>query len=179
MARSRKSKETVLETIQKNLSVSTCVFFASLQGLTAKQATILRKDCRDKNTLCLMAKKTLYRKAFNTANITSIDFKKLAGEVAGIFSFDDEIKPAKVLDRFKKDNDKLQILCGIILKGKSDTALLNSDQIIELSRLRSREELLSSLVGTISNPLRGFVGVLCSPLRGFITVLNGVADNNK
>ncbi len=178
MARSRNSKQTVIETIQNNLRKSSAVFFVNLKGLTVKQASALRKKCRAHNLLCLMAKKTLFRKVFNDANITGIDFKNLEGEVAAAFSFADEVTPAKVLENFKKEHIKFQVLLGLVLAGPKGVQFLDPKAISTLSLLPSREELLGNLVGTLAHPLRGIVGVLGGPIRGFITVIGGMSQKN-
>ncbi len=175
MARSRDSKQQVIDTIQSNLAKSSAVFFVNLQGLTVKEASALRKECKAHDLSCLMAKKTLFRKVFNEAKVEGIDFKKLEGEVAAAFSFTDEVSPAKVLVKFKKDHEKFQVLRGVVLGGPDGIQHLDAAAIIRLSRLPSREELLGNLVGSLANPLRGLVGVLQGPIRGFITVMNAVA----
>ncbi|MBI4272326.1 50S ribosomal protein L10 [Candidatus Uhrbacteria bacterium] len=175
MARSRDSKQQVIDTIQGNLAKSSAVFFINLQGLSVKEASALRKECRAHNLSCLMAKKTLFRKVFSEAKVEGIDFKKLQGEVAAAFSFTDEVSPARVLEKFKKEHEKFHILRGVVLGGPDGVQHLDAAAIARLSRLPSREELLGNLVGALENPLRGLVGVVQGPLRGFITVLNALA----
>lgn len=179
MARSRESKEQVLQILQGNLEKSSAVFFVNLQGLTVKQADTLRRECRKNDLTCMMAKKTLIRRAFQQAKIEGVDFKALEGEVAATFSYTDEVTPAKVLDKFKKEHEKFQILGGVVLSGPVGVQILSTVSIIQLSRLPSHEELLGQLVGTLANPLRGMVGVLQGPMRGLITVLQGLEKKHS
>jgi len=175
MARTRSSKEQILDALTASLEKSAAVVFINMKGLTVKESQDLRKQCQQASTQCVMAKKTLLRKAFQDRNIAGIDFKQLDGEVAAVFSFADEVTPAKITAGFTKNHEQFQILGGVSLTGPAGAELLSAQQIKQLAQLPSREELLGMLVGTIANPLRGLVGVLHGPLRGIVYVLSGIA----
>ncbi|MBI4250499.1 50S ribosomal protein L10 [Candidatus Uhrbacteria bacterium] len=175
MARTRGSKEHILADLAASLSKSAAVVFINMKGLTVKESQDLRKQCQQASTQCIMAKKTLLRKAFQDRNIGDIDFKQLAGEVAAVFSFTDEVTPAKITAGFSKSHEQFQILGGVSLTGPAGVELLSAQQVKLLAQVPSREELLGMLVGTIANPLRGFVGVLHGPLRGIVYVLSGIS----
>lgn len=175
MARTRGSKEDILNDLKTSLSTSSAVVFVNMKGLTVKESQDLRKQCHQASTQCVMAKKTLLRKAFQEHNISGIDFKQLEGEVAVVFSFADEVTPAKITAGFKKGHEQFQILGGVSLGGPQGAQLLNAEEVKQLAQLPSREELLGMLVGTIANPLRGLVGVLHGPLRGIVYVLSGIS----
>ena len=73
-----------------------------------------------------------------------------------------------------KTNENLKIVGGIL--GKS---VLSSQEVMALSKLPSKEELLAKFVGTINAPVSGFVNVLAGNLRGLVNVLKAVADNKQ
>lgn len=177
MARTRTSKEQILEDIKTSLSASSAVVFVNMKGLTVKESQDLRKQCRQASTRCIMAKKTILRKAFQDQEVNGIDFKQLEGELAAVFSFTDEVTPAKITAGFKKIHEQFHILGGVSLGGPNGAQLLSADEVRQLAQLPSREELLAMLVGTIANPLRGLVGVLQGPLRGIVYVLSGISSN--
>ena len=64
-----------------------------------------------------------------------------------------------------------------ITSNSSAKTFYTGDQVKDLSKLPSREELIAKTVGLIKSPLNGLVGTLSNPLRGFINVLNNVKNN--
>ncbi|MBI2484311.1 50S ribosomal protein L10 [Candidatus Uhrbacteria bacterium] len=175
MARTRESKENILEQLKSSLLTSSAVIFVSMKGLTVKESQDLRKQCHQVKTRCIMAKKTLLSKAFKERNIDGINFKQLEGEIAVVFSFADEVTPAKITAGFRKSHEQFEILGGVSLGGPQGVQLLNAEDVRHLAQLPSREELLGMLVGTIASPLRGLAGVLHGPLRGIVYVLSGIS----
>jgi large subunit ribosomal protein L10 len=64
-----------------------------------------------------------------------------------------------------------------IVGGSLGKDALSKEEIIALSKLPSKEELLAKFVGTINAPVSGFVNVLAGNLRGLVNVLKAVADS--
>jgi len=175
MARSRESKKDILQKLEQQIAKSKSLFFANLKGLTVKQTEDLRKSCRKEGIDCLMAKKTLLKLAFKNKGIEGVDPKKLEGEVALAFGYEDEVSPARVLFSFAKTHEAFGILGGVILS-QATPEVLDGKKVQQLAKLPSREELLGSLVGSLSSPMRGFVSVLSGNMRGLVQVLKGIAD---
>ncbi len=53
---------------------------------------------------------------------------------------------------------------------------LSQEEVVALSKLPSKEELLAKFVGTINAPVSGFVNVLAGNLRGLVQVLKAVSE---
>jgi large subunit ribosomal protein L10 len=60
-----------------------------------------------------------------------------------------------------------------------DGKLLDSQQIVALSRLPGREQLIVQVVGGISSPLTSFVTVLNNTIQGFVIALDQVAEQKR
>lgn len=179
MARSRQSKKDILAKLEQNIAKSTSLFFANLKGLTVKQAEDLRKSCRNEGIECIMAKKTLFKLALKNQGIEGIDPKKLEGEIALACGYADEVSPARVLFAFGKQHESFAILGGVILSGSAGPEVLTGASVTRLARLPSRHELLSSVVGSIASPMRGFVSVLGGNTRGLVYVLKALAEQKQ
>lgn len=177
MARSKASKQHVLERLQKSIGKSASVLFTSFQGLTVKETEKIRSACRAQNLECIMAKKTLFARAFQEHGITEVDFKKLEGELVATFSSDDEIAPSKVLSGFKKEFERLSILGGFMLHAPQGSRFIDPSVVAHLAKLPSRDELRAQLVGALVQPMRGMVGVLHGNLAGLVRVLHARAHS--
>ncbi|MDO8265140.1 MAG: 50S ribosomal protein L10, partial [Candidatus Parcubacteria bacterium] len=84
----------------------------------------------------------------------------------------DEVMPAKIAYQFSQKNANLKILGGLIESQRG--SLLGTEQVIELAKLSSKEELLARLVGSIAAPMSGFANVLQGNIRNLVYVLNAI-----
>jgi large subunit ribosomal protein L10 len=66
-----------------------------------------------------------------------------------------------------------------MVSGVTGGQRLDAKDLEELSKLPSREELLSKLLGTMVAPISSFVGVLAAVPRSMVTVLSAIADKKE
>ena len=169
----RPEKVAVIDEIKEKVSSAKSVILTDYMGLNVAEVTKLRAELRNNNVEYKVYKNTLASRAVKELNIEGLD-ESLKGPTAIAFSFDDPVAPAKVLMDFAKDNEKLQVKAGIV-EGKVVTV----DDIEALSKLPSREELLSMLLRTMQGPITGFVNVLAGNMRNMVNVLNAIKEQKE
>jgi len=167
----RKQKEVIVKDLAEKLKSSKAVVFSDYKGLSVKDMTTLRKELLKEGIDFRVAKKTLMDLALKDAKI-SADIIKMEGQLAMAISQNDEVLAAKIIARTAKGNENIKILGGIL-----GTKFLQKEEVMALSALPSKEELLAKLVGTLNAPISGFVNVLAGNLRGLVNVLKAVADS--
>ncbi len=149
MAVIREEKVQAVQEIASKLRESKSAVLADYRGLTVKQATELRKLCREAGVDFKVYKNKLAQRA--TVEVEAADLNQyLTGPTAIAFA-QDEITAAKILNDFAKKNDKLEIKGGIV-----DGAVMGVEQIKALADLPSREGLLSMLLSVLQAPMRNF-----------------------
>jgi len=168
-----KEKETELTKFRETIKGAKAVVVSHASGMTVSQVTELRKQLREANVTHTVVKNTLARIAAREVNMEGLA-KLLDGPTVISISKTDIIAPAKVLANFAKTNDKLVILGGVI-EGKDATA----QDIVDISTLPSREELLAKMLGSLNSPITGLVRVLNGPLQGFVRALGAIADKKS
>lgn len=146
----REEKQQVVSDIATKLRDSLSTIVVDYRGLDVAQVTELRKQLREAGVEFKVYKNTLARRATQETNLTELD-EFLVGPTAIAFSPDDVISPAKILHKFAKENDSLEIKAGLI-EGK----LVGLDAIKEVADLPSREGLLSMLLSVLQAPMRNF-----------------------
>lgn len=171
MAKSRQQKEASLKQFQDRLGSMKVAVFTATDGLTVKDVTQLRKQLRAAEITFVGVKKTLLKKALESAGLDAAPLAAFRGNAAVAFGTADEVQPASVLHGFAKTNKNLKFLGGI-LNGTWMTAA----QVTNLAKLPSKQELIAKLVWTIKSPLTGFANVLAGPMRGFVQVLKAKAE---
>lgn len=172
MAKNKEQKKAILDNLSLKIKKSKSVVFAKFDALGVKENEELRQRLREENSEYMVAKKTLLGLAFEKEKIEGLNPRNFEGRVAAIFGYEDEVAPAKVLDEFKKKNkDKIDFVGGI-LEGK----FLNTNEVIALAKLPSKQELYAKIVGSLNAPVSGIVNVLAGNLRGLMNVLKAIEE---
>lgn len=163
-------KETV-ENLKEKIAQKKAMILVDFKGLKVKGLFDLRKRLKNVGAQFIVAKKTLMKLAFQEKKI-KIDPDKIEGQIALVFGFKDELLPAKTLYNFSLENKNLKILGGLIESQKDE--FLNSEKIIELGKLPSKEELLARLTGSISAPISNLINVLEGNFKGLVYALSAI-----
>lgn len=166
----RQQKESIVSDLAKKIKASKSVVFSDFKGLPVKQMMALRRELMAEGIDMKVAKKTLINIALTDAGI-KLDARKLEGQISIVISNQDEVAAAKILAKAAKANENLKIVGGLL--GEKE---LSQAEVIALSKLPSKEQLLAQLVGTINAPVSGFVNVLAGNIRGLVNVLKAVSD---
>lgn len=173
MAQTKNQKKEIVKDLAEKLESSKAVVFSDFKGLSVKDMTDLRKELRAEGVDFKVIKKTLADIALRDAGI-DLSVKKLEGQIAVAVSQNNEVAAAKIIAKAAKANENLKILGGIL-----GTKSLNHEEVMALSKLPSKEELLAKFVGTINTPISGFVNVLAGNLRGLVQVLKAVGEGKN
>ena len=141
--------------------------------MTVPEIGELRGKLREKNARMQVLKKTLIKIALKNVDV-NVDPDELDGQVAIVYGGEDEIFSPKTLYEYSKDNEKLEILAGIL-----DGKLIGADEVKNLAKLPSKEELLAKVVGSVKAPVSGFVNVLSGNLRNLVFALNAIKESKE
>ena len=173
MPKTKEQKQEALKTLQEKLKDSKAVVFSSDTGSNVKVIDELRRELKANDAEYLVVKKTILKKAIKDMGETD-QLDNLSGSVALTLSYNDEVSGAKILNKYAKDSEVLNLGGGIL-----ENAFIVPEMIKRLATLPSREELLAKLLGTINRPITGLVGVLSGTTRNFVGVLSAIKDTKK
>lgn len=165
----REDKERVISDLAGKLRDGSAVL-VDYQGINVAQSTDLRRESRENGVEFLVAKNTLTKRAADEAGIEGLE-QFLVGPTALAFS-EDPVASAKLMAKFA-DQVESFVLKGGILEGDR---VLDETEVVALSKLPSREQLLAQLIGAIKFPVAGLVNVLNAPLRNLAVVMSQVAE---
>jgi large subunit ribosomal protein L10 len=168
----KKKKETVKE-LNQLFQNSQVLIFTDYRGLSVSDITNLRRQLRSKGVEYHVTKNTLGELAAERSGMEAMN-PMLDGPTAIAFVGDDIPGAAKVLTDFVRTSRILQIRGGIM--GKS---VISADQVNDLTKILSREQYISQLLGAMKGPIQNFTNVLNAPLQGFVNVLNARLDQMK
>lgn len=172
MAKTRQQKEEFIKDFNSKLALAKSIVFVHFDGLKVKEIEELRKLFRAEKVDYVVAKKTLLKKAFTEAGIKNYEPATFEKEIGVAFGIEDEVAPARIIQKFSKAHEALQAFGGVLEKN-----YVGKEKVIELSKLPSKEELLAKVVGSLNAPVSGFVNALAGNLRNLVYVLNAVKES--
>lgn len=117
-------------------------------GLTVEQVTNLRAELRENGVEMKVIKNTHLRRAADKIGYEGLN-EVFTGPTAVAFSYDDVVAPARVIAKYAKTIEALEIKGGLI-EGK----VASLDQINELATLPNKEGLISMLLSVLQAPVR-------------------------
>ncbi len=147
-------KKPIIDEISENIKDAQSVVIVDYRGLTVEQDTKLRKDLRENGITYKVYKNTMMNFAFKGTDFESLA-PYLEGPSAIAISKSDATAPARVLAKFAKEAEKLEIKAGVVEGVAYDAA-----GIAQIAKIPSREELLSKLLGSIQSPIANFARVM-------------------
>ena len=139
-------KQGIIDEIAEKTKNSTATILFEYQGLTALETNELRRNLKESESEFKIYKNTLVKRAFDTLKIDLND--DLKGPKAIAFG-NDAVAPVKVLYDFAKKHPALVVKVGLIDGEKTE-----ENKLSELSKLPSREGLLTMLASGLIYPLK-------------------------
>ena len=147
-------KQPIVQAIAEDIKDAASVVLVDYRGLTVAEDTALRKQLRKAGIVYKVCKNTMMKRAFEGTDFAALD-EHLEGPSAIAISKDDATAPARILCKFAKDAKALELKAGVVEGTVYDVAGLT-----ELSKVPSREELLSKLLGSLQSPITNLARVL-------------------
>ena len=151
---SKDKKKEIIEKVAEQLKDSKTVVFFNFKGFSVKNTMEMRRELRKAKVSYLVAKKTLAKRAFDSAKIAGT-IPEMVGETAMAFSAD-LIAPAREVYNFQnKFKDNISIVGGIF-----EGRYMSKEEMIGIASIPSQQTLYAQFVNLINSPIQGLVMAL-------------------
>ncbi len=147
-------KQPIVAAIAEDIKDAQSVVLVDYRGITVAEDTELRKTLREAGIIYKVCKNTMMKRAFEGTAFEGLN-GYLEGPSAIAISKDDATAPARIICEFAKKAPKLEVKAGVVEGNVYDT-----EGVIELSKIPSREVLLSRLLGSMQSPMANFARVI-------------------
>ena len=147
-------KQPIVAAIAEDVKDAQSAVLVNYRGLTVAQDTELRKQLREAGVIYKVCKNTMMKRAFEGTEFAGLD-EYLEGPSALAISKDDATAPARIICNFAKTANKLEVKAGVV-----EGTVYDAAGITELSKIPSREELISKFLGSIQSPITNFARVI-------------------
>jgi len=158
------AKQAFIESLISDLSQTSSIIVTDYRGLSVDEITKLRRKLRTVGAEFKVVKNTLLKRALPECGLPVME-DILEGPTAIMVTSEDPVVATKTLTAYIKE---LKKEVPTIKGGLLGTQVLSADQVIELSKLPSREEILGNLVGTIQSPVTNTVMTLGAVMQNLV-----------
>lgn len=164
-------KEQIVQELRQTIQQSKAAILTDYRGLSVADLTALRKKLRESDTEFHIVKNTLFKRAAEGLLPSEDLDPHLAGPTAIGFAKKDGVEAAKALLDYIKDHKTMAVKAGVI-----DGRVYNPDQVTAISKLPSKEQMLSEIVGALDAPAANLVGVLDAIVADLVFTIQAIAD---
>lgn len=154
-------KQAYVATLTDKLQNAVAGVIVSYKGISVEQDTQLRRKMREAGVDYAVVKNTMLRRAAENVGMSELN-SVLEGSTALAVSTD-YTAAAKILCEYAEKSDTFEVKAGFI-----DGEVIDAARVQELSKLPSKEGLLSMLLS-----------VLNGPIRGLAVALNAIAEKGE
>ncbi len=147
-------KQPIVDEIAALFDGAASAVIVDYRGLTVEQDTVLRKQLREAGISYKVYKNTLIKRAAEGTAFAALD-ADLEGPTALAVSKTDATAPARVLAKFAKTANQLELKAGVV-----EGTYYDQKGIQVIATIPSREELLGKLLGSIQSPISNLARVL-------------------
>jgi len=165
----RAQKEKVVEELGQIFESSGVVVVAHYAGLTVAEMQDLRSRAGAAEASVRVAKNRLAKIALEGKPCASVA-EFLSGMTVLTYS-EDPVAAAKVAEDFAKENSKFEILGGAMGENALDRAGVQA-----VSKMPSRDELISTIVGMLGAPASNIAGAIGAPASNIASILSTIED---
>ena len=161
-----------LAEVNKEIKSAKAIILANYSGLSVANQGALRKKLAEAGGKFSVFKNNLIKLALRENQGLPRDVEDvLRGPTALIIATDDAVTTTKALTDFIKDKELPQIKIGIM-----NGSVLSLAQIDALSKLPSKNVLLSSLLAQLNAPIQAFVRQINAPAQRLVYALEAIKN---
>lgn len=146
---------------------------AEYRGLSVGQMTDLRRKAREGGVYLRVVKNTLARRALQGTEFECMQ-DGLVGPLVLAFSQEDPGAAARVIKDFSKQNELLKVKL-ISIAGR----MLEASELDRLSKLPTRDQAISMLMGLMKAPIEKFVRTMAEPHAKLVRTVAAVRDQKQ
>lgn len=148
-------KQAKVAELIKLIKESEAGVLVDYMGINVDEDTKLRKELREAGVNYFVEKNTLLERAFKETGLDKLS-GVLSGPTALAVSSGDQTAPARILGKFAEENEKKFNLKAGYIGGE----FYDQAGVTKLSKIPSKEVLLSQLVGSLQGPIQKLAALL-------------------
>ena len=147
------AKKKQVDALVKELKTAESIVLADYKGLTVAQDTEMRAEFRRQGLTYKVVKNSITERAFEKLGFEGLE-ETLIGPTALAYSTEDVVLAPRLVRKFSEKYRKMSIKGGIV-----GSEVYSLENMMQLSRIESRENLYGQLLFMMLYPLTAFAQV--------------------
>lgn len=156
-------KQLLLNDIKEKVDSSSGFIMTSYEGLNAASARKLRDHIAEAEGEFEVVPKRVFLKALEKSGVDA-NHIKLKGHIGIIFTKTEAVQLAKAAVQFSESNNNMLTFIG----GFIDREICDGQEVMQLAKLPSLNELRAQFVGLLTAPMAQTVGTLHAALASML-----------
>ncbi len=170
----REKKEQIVKEVSEKLEKAQGIYLTEFQGLDVAKMAELRNEFRKAGVEYKVVKNTLVEKALKNVEGGDRLAEGLVNTTGLAIGYDDPVVPAKIIEKFGKDNELLKFKMAAI-----DGSVFEADKLKELSKMLSKTENIGRVAGLVNNVISSVPMVVNAVMRDLVSVIDQVAKQKQ
>jgi large subunit ribosomal protein L10 len=166
----RNEKAEIISEIKELLDSSSGVYLTDYNGINVEDITDLRNQFRKEGVRYKVFKNSLVKRALTESG----RFTKLADHLTGMtgfaFTTTNPVAPAKIINKYFGDKEKLALKACYI-----EGEYYDSSKLKALANLPSKQELIAGILGSLNAPVAGIAGAINAVVRDLVSVVDQIS----
>jgi large subunit ribosomal protein L10 len=169
MPLTRTQKQEMVDRYEGGLARAPHAFLITFQGIKVNDVTELRARVRAAGGSYEVVKNTLALRAIEGKPLAALS-STFTGALAIVYTEGDAVAVAKALTDFAKTVPQIVFRGGIV-----DGKPIAANEVEQIAKLPSREELIAKLLFLLQSPMTRLVRTLAAIPREFVVVVDQIA----
>ncbi|HEY7751867.1 MAG TPA: 50S ribosomal protein L10 [Ignavibacteriaceae bacterium] len=166
----RTEKDEIISEVKELINSASAVYLTDYTGINVEDITDLRNKFRKEGVQYKVIKNTLFKRALQETG----KFEKLSGHLLGmtgyIFADSNPVAPAKIIQKYFDEKQKLPLKACYI-----DGEFYAGSELKTLASLPTKNEIIAGIMGSLNSPASGIVGVLNAVMRDLVSVVDEIS----
>lgn len=167
----RNEKSEIISEIKGLLESSSAVYLTDYHGINVEDISSLRNQFRNEGVRYKVYKNALVKRALNEMGKYDKIADHLTGMVGFAFTTTNPIAPAKIINKYFGDKDKLSLKACYV-----EGEYFDGSQLKTLATLPTKKELIASIMGSLNSPVSGIVGTIYAVMRDLVSVVEQISQ---
>jgi large subunit ribosomal protein L10 len=167
----RNEKSEIISEIKELLDSSSAVYLTDYHGINVEDISSLRNQFRNEGVRYKVFKNTLAKRALDEIGKYDKIADHLTGMVGFAFTTTNPLAPAKIINKYFGDKNKLSLKACYV-----EGDYFDGSQLKTLAALPTKNELIASIMGSLNSPVSGIVGTINAVMRDLVSVVEQISQ---
>jgi large subunit ribosomal protein L10 len=166
----RNEKSEIISEIKELLESSSAVYLTDYHGINVEDISTLRNQFRNEGVRYRVYKNTLVKRALKESGKYDKIVDNLTGMTGFAFTTTNPLAPAKIINKYFGDKEKLSLKACYI-----EGEYFDGSQLKVLATLPTKKELIAGIMGSLNSPVSGIVGAINAVMRDLVNVVDQIS----